>query len=82
MKSPGQLIPYRARRVHRWYAAALGYFWHPCPSCGLPFGGHEVTEATQAVYPDGGHTGHMLCPPCSQQATTGGAPSCGAPSTT
>lgn len=31
----------RFRVVHRWYAAAFGYFWLPCPLCGQWFGGHE-----------------------------------------
>jgi hypothetical protein len=31
----------RFRTFNRLYAAAFGYFWLPCPSCGQDFGGHE-----------------------------------------
>jgi hypothetical protein len=44
-----RLIPWRIRhaiwrfkrRAHRAYAHAFGYFWIPCPICGIEFGGHE-----------------------------------------
>lgn len=29
------------RFVHHFIAAALGFFWLPCPRCGEMFGGHE-----------------------------------------
>jgi hypothetical protein len=53
------------RWVHRLYAWALGYFWRPCPACGVKFGGHEVVE------PPGPRmwtawTTHILCPSCTR----------------
>ena len=33
-----KLIP---RWAHRYWAWQWGYFWTPCPGCGVPFGGHE-----------------------------------------
>lgn len=39
------MIPVVCTRLLRLYrqvqAAALGYFWLPCPSCGSPFSGRE-----------------------------------------
>lgn len=30
------------RWLNRWFARIAGYFWLPCPRCGLMFGGHEI----------------------------------------
>lgn len=34
------------RWANRLYAAAVGYFWLPCPICGQMFGGHEYGSAS------------------------------------
>jgi hypothetical protein len=51
------------RWLHRLYAAALGYFWLPCPICGRMFGGHEITDASVSV-PDPARPGalRIACP--------------------
>jgi hypothetical protein len=72
-----ELVPYRWRRVHHWYATAFGFFWLPCGHCGLEYGGHEwrdldglpCTIAVQSrATPDGlviaESTG--ICPVCTR----------------
>jgi hypothetical protein len=36
------------RLFHRLYAAMFGYFWRPCPVCGIEFGGHEIKNVSTA----------------------------------
>lgn len=44
-----------------------GWFWLPCPLCGMQFGGHEWLSGDSAVRlatdPEGQQTG--ICPPCT-----------------
>jgi hypothetical protein len=64
----GFLVPYWFRSAHRWYAAAFGYFWLPCPLCHRPFGGHEWRQVggrpDSIPTGDGCNTG--ICPPCTR----------------
>lgn len=56
-------------------AAALGYFWLPCPLCGQHFGGQECDNASghDASIPDPGRPqdpqsmlrGKSICPDCT-----------------
>ena len=54
------------RWINRLYAWVAGYFWIPCPRCGLPFGGHE-SGGTDHVY--GSSTGWMTCWRCPEHRT-------------
>ncbi|HEY5989109.1 MAG TPA: hypothetical protein VIV12_22420 [Streptosporangiaceae bacterium] len=65
-----ELVPYRWRRLHHWYAACGGYFWLPCPVCGREFGGHEARAVAGKPYevPDprrGPMSGRLICPECT-----------------
>lgn len=60
----------RFRWFHRAYAAALGYFWLPCPACGAEFGGHEwrPRRGHAADIPDGTPGGGKgICPDCTRR---------------
>lgn len=49
--------------VRKGVAKLLGYFFLPCPLCGLEFAGYEwLDEAT--IYPKGDGSGEGICPPC------------------
>lgn len=37
------------RWLHRIYAFLFGYFWAPCPVCGVRFGGHEKHGETSLI---------------------------------
>ncbi len=63
------VVPYRLRTVHRWYASAGGYFWLPCPLCGVPFGGHEWRSV-------GGRLASVPDPCGSRNMSTGICPRC------
>lgn len=41
------IVPFRFRKLHRWYARYAGRFWIPCPvpHCEVEFGGHEWADA-------------------------------------
>ena len=55
------------RVVHQAYAAVMGYFWLPCPRCGLMFGGHERHGGTDYLdaYPSmSGQHGRICCQHC------------------
>lgn len=60
--------PYEDRDWHRRFAVRHGYFWHPCPSCGKSFGGHESLGKT-IPHPDPRQAQRgkraIICPPCS-----------------
>lgn len=51
------------RTVARWTARMLGYFWLPCPTCGLHFGGHEIGKVLghRDSIPDPGEAGTSWC---------------------
>jgi len=54
---------HRAPRWWRWLRAFIGgYFWWPCPRCGEPFAGYEVTGATI----ERGGKSWAVCPPCAR----------------
>jgi hypothetical protein len=55
------------RMGHRVYAAALGYFWLPCPRCGTEFGGHEAGENTIPDPSGEPGRGLMVCKKCSDE---------------
>lgn len=57
------------RWVHRLYAAALGFFWLPCPVCGRMFGGHEWRDrdGLPSCIPTGVQgVGRGICPSCTR----------------
>lgn len=49
--------------VRKTLAGSLGYFFVPCPLCGLEFAGYEWL-AGASIYPDGVGSGQGICPPC------------------
>jgi hypothetical protein len=52
----------KARRAHRLYARANGFFWIPCPLCGEMFGGHEYHSGSiPSTNPDTPTTSHGVC---------------------
>jgi hypothetical protein len=60
-----------ARAQARWHADQHGYFWLPCPLCGVPFGGQEVLRGRFPIphIPDlAAGPGHYLviCPWCTR----------------
>jgi hypothetical protein len=57
------LVPYRARRVHRWYAAGHRFYWLPCPLCNVPFGSHEAGREIPLAEPRGGR---QVCSACTR----------------
>lgn len=67
---PASLWPYEPRRAHRDHAMANGYFWMPCPLCGLDFGGHEICGSIPMPdNPPGVSTG--ICPRCTADRNGG-----------
>jgi len=60
----------RFRRLHKTYAALLGYFWLPCPICGQHFGGHEWKDRdgnpSSILARDGGTNYIGICPDCTR----------------
>ena len=64
------LVPYRWRRVHRWWAGKHRLFWLPCPMCGREFGGHEhdyLTGRPSSVPdPTSPPCYVLICPPCTR----------------
>jgi hypothetical protein len=53
------------------YANQHGYFWLPCPLCGVPFGGHEVLTRRDGIphIPDfaaGPGNYLIICPWCTR----------------
>lgn len=38
------------RWCHRYWAWQWGYFWTPCPGCGVPFGGHEMRSVAPSAH--------------------------------
>lgn len=65
------LVPYRARRAHRWWANRRGYFWSPCPLCAVSFGGHEWRDVRGRIstVPDPLGPANMsvgICPTCTR----------------
>lgn len=61
-----RLVPTRFRAFHRAYAAALGFFWLPCPLCGREFGGHQ--SGKDIPDPTDPPLYISVCPPCSREA--------------
>ena len=58
------------RWLNRQYAAAMGYFWLPCPLCGEYSGGHEWRDRNglpaQIPAPDGRLGISVgICPKCT-----------------
>ena len=49
-----------SRILHKLFANIFGYFWTPCPLCGIQFGGHEVKQIVFVYLPDG--TKKQICP--------------------
>lgn len=47
-------------------AKLLGYFFLPCPLCGLEFAGYEWKDGA-SIYPNGDGSGQGICPPCSHE---------------
>lgn len=60
----GFRLPYWPRWPHRLYANLMGYFWHPCPLCGQPFGGQESTAAAIGATGRPPDEGFVVCPRC------------------
>lgn len=56
------LHPTEDRAFHEAYARQHGYFWIPCPRCGVMFGGHEVGIAVDF---DGEDFGRCICTACT-----------------
>lgn len=54
------------RMGHRVYAALGGWFWLPCPRCGVEFGGHESSDRS-VPDPDRPGTGKIVCKACAAQ---------------
>lgn len=69
---PRVLVPYRFRRVHRWWARWAGFFWLLCPLCGVESGGHEWRDidGKPSHVPDPTGSGHGsyvgICPVCTR----------------
>lgn len=62
-------------KIFRWvnhvYASTGGYFWKPCPICGMWFGGHEIGNVFLITeIKAGARSGHAICykPDCRYQA--------------
>lgn len=60
----------RFRWLHRLYARLGGYFWVPCPLCGVYFGGHELRDrpglSSTIPHPSGQPgRGKGICPACT-----------------
>lgn len=65
------VVPRPLRWLHRWYAAVGGFFWLPCPLCGVHFGGHEwrPVGGRLASVPDPCGPSNMsvgICPRCTR----------------
>jgi hypothetical protein len=58
----------RPRWLQRLRAWAIGYFWLPCPVCGLSFGGHEMGDT---MLPGG----EGVCEACAPLVRAGWDPS-------
>lgn len=61
-----------SRKIQEIYAKTMGYFWHPCPLCTRPFGGHEwydIGDLSSTIYPDleKPGEGQGICPVCTAQ---------------
>ncbi|MDB5716271.1 MAG: hypothetical protein JWO15_3668 [Sphingomonadales bacterium] len=60
-----------SRSAHRKYAQVNGYFWLPCPVCGMMFGGHEWNEIDNlpCSVPEStsSSVATAICPTCTQQ---------------
>lgn len=55
------------RWVHRLYAGIAGYFWLPCPDCGVMFGGHEVVFPDVFIsQPGSSSISRIKCPSCTR----------------
>lgn len=54
------------RKINKWYANMLGYFWIPCPICGNNFGGHEWKLKNTLEYKDS--SGKGVCSDCGEEA--------------
>jgi len=74
---PRYVVPYRFRRVHRWWAHRAPFFWLPCPLCGEEFGGHEWRDIgglpsrvpdpmNQPASPSGPVMSVGICPACTR----------------
>jgi hypothetical protein len=53
------------RLMHRLYAAMAGYFWLPCPRCGVYFGGHEWRAPDGWVVTRSDSDRRLWCPTCT-----------------
>ncbi|MFD8496294.1 hypothetical protein [Amycolatopsis sp. NPDC059657] len=54
------------RWIAHLQAVVLGSFWRPCPSCNVPFGGHERAATDRfATIPGGEHVDRIICPVCT-----------------
>ncbi len=62
-------IGFLPRWVHRAYAKVAGYFWLPCPLCGVMSGGHEWRERnglpSSIPKPGSDHMAIGICPSCT-----------------
>lgn len=57
----------RPRWVQRAWARVFGYFWAPCPRCGVLFGGHETAPGGVHVDLDDGS--FVVCRVCGPKVT-------------
>lgn len=53
------------RSFNEWYAHAFGYFWLPCPLCGVNFGGHEWQGYKYGEIYQGGDSWKGICRNCA-----------------
>lgn len=56
-----------SRRKAERYARTHGFFWAPCPRCGVPFSGHEWRTAHEIPKDDGTGQNQAICPPCAYE---------------
>ena len=54
----------RFRRLNKWYANLMGFYWLPCPVCGQMYGGHE---AAGNVLENGTPISDMVCKDCNKR---------------
>lgn len=61
----------RKPAVEKYKALIGGYFWLPCPCCGVEFGGHEWDEidGLPCIVPslEKKNTGIGICPNCTRE---------------
>jgi len=57
------------RLLEKQYANRMGYFWLPCPLCGIFFGGHEWKNGDEYSIPIKNRPGFFkgICPDCGNK---------------